>query len=121
MDKGTISISTNELKKWVDREGRYHRDGGPAIEWFDGENHWYKHGKRHRLDGPATVYPNGDKYWYVDGRYHREDGPAVIYANGGGAKWWINNVSFESKEEYFDTLSDEAKTKCLFSEDFLNG
>jgi hypothetical protein len=35
MDKGTISISTNELKKWVDREGRYHRDGGPAIEWFD--------------------------------------------------------------------------------------
>jgi hypothetical protein len=51
---------------------------------------------------------------------HREDGPAVIYPEGN-KEWFINNVLYKTKEEYFDALSDEAKARCLFSEDFLNG
>jgi hypothetical protein len=58
--------------------------------------------------------------WYVNGERHREDGPATIYENGD-KEWWINHIIYETKESYFDALSDEAKAKCLFSEDFLNG
>jgi hypothetical protein len=147
-NESTIVIDALGTKLWKNRDGKFHRLDGPAIEyaggrkhWYengekhrldgpavicpDGENHWYKHGKRHRLDGPATTYPSGDKYWYVDGLIHREDGPAIIYVDGenqsdGENQWWIYNVRYKTKEEYFNTLSDEAKAKCLFSEDFLN-
>ena len=47
-----------------------------------GNKFWFKNGKRHREDGPAVEYANGDKYWYKDSKYHREDGPAVETKNG---------------------------------------
>ena len=34
---------------------------------------WYKDGKWHREDGPAMEYVNGSKYWYLnDVRYNSE-------------------------------------------------
>jgi hypothetical protein len=77
------------------------------------------YGKKHRLDGPAIEFRNGYEAWYQNGLLHRLDGPAVVY-NDGAKEWWINNECYHTKEEYFDALSDEAKAKCLFSEDFLN-
>jgi len=74
----------------------------------------------HRLDGPAVETLNGHKQWCVAGKCSREDGPAIIYSDGSKS-WYLNGVRYDTKEEYFDALSDEAKTKCLFSEDFLNG
>jgi hypothetical protein len=76
-------------------------------------------GFRHRSDGPAVFFSNGHKEWHLKGMRHREDGPAVIYPEGN-KEWFINNVRYKTKEDYFDALSDEAKAKCLFSEDFLN-
>jgi hypothetical protein len=79
-----------------------------------------KEGEFHRLDGPAIEYVSGSKEWYQYGLLHRSDGPAREFA-GGRKEWWLNDILYETKEEYFDKLSDEAKVKCLFSEDFLNG
>ena len=36
----------------------------------------------HREDGPAIEYANGNKHWYLNGKLHREDGPAIENANG---------------------------------------
>jgi hypothetical protein len=92
-----LFIDGQGTKFWKNKKKQFHKLDGPAIEWFDGESEWWQNGMRHREDGPAFIYTNGDK------------------------EWWINHVNFKTKEEYFDALSDEAKTKCLFSEDFLNG
>jgi len=74
------------IKIWL-REGKRHRDDGPAIEWVDGSKEWYIEDKRHRIDGPAIERVNGDKLWYKEDKFHREDGPAVEWADG--TKYWF--------------------------------
>lgn len=75
-------------KYWY-QHGEYHREDGPAVEGADGTKYWYKNGEYHREDGPAVEYPNGTKNWFKNGKLHREDGPAVEGANG--AKYWYKN------------------------------
>jgi len=94
----TLIIDGYGTKFWKNKKKQFHKLDGPAREWFDGEREWWRNGMR-----------------------HREDGPAFVFTNEGGVEWWINHVRYGTKEAYFDALSDEAKTKCLFSEDFLNG
>ncbi len=96
-DEPTLLINEYGTKFWRNAKGQFHKLDGPAIEWTDGGREWFQNGIKHREDGPAFIYFNADK------------------------KWLINNVAYKTKEEYFDALSDEAKAKCLFSEDFLNG
>jgi hypothetical protein len=96
-NESTLTIDQLGNKFWKNRKEKIHRIDGPAVEWIGGGMAWYVNGERHREDGPATIYENGDK------------------------EWWINHIIYETKESYFDALSDEAKVKCLFSEDFLNG
>jgi hypothetical protein len=43
----------------------------------DGTQFWYKDGKRHREDGPAIIWPDGYQSWWKDGKLHREDGPVL--------------------------------------------
>jgi len=51
------------------RNGEFHRDDGPAIEYSNGgARHWYVHGKKHRLDGPAMEFPSGRGEWYYQGK-----------------------------------------------------
>ena len=49
---------------------------------YDGTQVWYKNGKRHREDGPARIDPDGTQFWYLNDKLHRENGPAVIYLDG---------------------------------------
>ena len=109
----------NGQKEWW-QNGELHRLDGPARERKDGTKEWIQNGKWHRLDGPAIYNADGSKAWYQEGKLHRVDGPAREFA-GGRKEWWLNDIPYKTKEEYFDALSDEAKAKCLFSEDFLNG
>jgi len=69
-----------------------HREGGPAIEWNDGDATWLRWGQRHRLDGPAMDFPAENyKKWYVDDKLHRTDGPAIEWGEGGYLdSWWLN-------------------------------
>ena len=55
-----------------------------------GTKRWYKNGKLHREDGPASEYANGDKYWYKNGKSHREDGPAVEIKNGTYFEYYLD-------------------------------
>jgi len=44
-----------------------------------------KNGKYHNEYGPALEFIQGAKYWYINGALHREDGPAI---ESGRNKWW---------------------------------
>ena len=79
-------FSVNGAQYWY-RDGKPHRDNGPAVIFADGAQYWYRDGKLHRDDGPACV--NGAQYWYRDGKLHRDDGPAVIFADG--AQHWYRD------------------------------
>ena len=68
---------------------KLHREDGPAIEWGNGDKHWYVNDKLHREDGPAIECSNGTKNWVVNGIFHREDGPAIEWSNGD-KEWWVN-------------------------------
>lgn len=80
------------------RDGKYHRQGGPAISsrHADGSTEeYYRDGRLHRKDGPALVwrYANGSmvERYYRDGKLHREDGPAFVQR-------WADGTT---TEEYF--------------------
>jgi len=47
-----------------------------------GNIRYTKNGKEHREDGPAVIYPTGEQFWCKNGKLHREDGPAAIWADG---------------------------------------
>ncbi len=72
----------------------------------------------HREDGPA-VEKGGYKAWWINGKRHREDGPAVIYINGD-LEWCLNGTFFDSKEEWFEALTESQKEKAIFSEYFIS-
>ena len=58
-------------KAWY-KNGKRHREDGPAVEWGDVTKAWYKNEKYHREDGPAVELANGDKYWYLNGKCYSE-------------------------------------------------
>lgn len=60
-----------------------HVKGDGTIVWSN------EIGQFHREDGPAVEYYNGSKLWYVNGRPHRVDGPAVMWACFP-SEWWVN-------------------------------
>ena len=62
-----MEISGNGNKYWKNKQGKYHRLDGPAVERADGSKDWWVDGKRHRTDGPAVERINGSKEWYIDG------------------------------------------------------
>ena len=53
------------MKVYINADGKYHREDGPAIEEADGSKFWYIHDKLHREDGPAVEYADGGKEWYI--------------------------------------------------------
>ena len=79
---------TKESIEWY-RNGKLHRDDGPAVERANGDKVWYRNGQLHREDGPAIEWADGFKEWYRNGKLHRDDGPAIEYANG--TKEWYRN------------------------------
>lgn len=87
----------NGDKRWY-RDGKWHRDDGPAIEYANGDKCWYRDGKLHRDDGPAMECANGDKYWCRDDERHRDSGPAVEF-HDGRKEWWQSGTQI-SKEEF---------------------
>jgi hypothetical protein len=39
---------------------------GPQS-YKSGRREWYRNGKKHRDNGPADIYANGKKIWYENG------------------------------------------------------
>lgn len=93
----TWKCKTGKDIVYRNNEGLMHRVYGPAYvsTVYDVEI-WYKDGKYHREDGPAIRHKN-NALWYVDGKRHRLDGPAVV--QGGGPKeFWIDGQKLPPKE-----------------------
>jgi hypothetical protein len=63
----------------------------------------------------------GYKTWRNEaGQLHRVDGPAIERPDGE-KDWFRYGVWYESKEELFNSLTEEERAVALFSKDFLNG
>jgi len=91
--------------------GKFHRENGPALEYTDGEKHWYINGIPHREGGPAIEYASGSKEWYLHGVRHREDGPAKEYSNGY-KEYWVNG-------EYLDFITNDHMLIYYLKYEFL--
>ena len=89
---GIVDHLITRNKYWY-KEGKLHREDGPAVEYSDGGKEWYIEGKHHREDGPAIICGNGSKYWYIEGEQHRLDGPAIEYADEA-RYWYIENYLY---------------------------
>jgi len=122
--KKIINGSINGIRtEYRNKNGLYHREDGPALEFSDrkiwyfngkfhrendlpafedqsGHREWAIHGARHRDNGPAIIYSNGDKDWYKNGNRHRLDGPAVDWEDR--KNWWLNgkHIPVSSQEEF---------------------
>ena len=59
------------------KNGKLHRDDGPAEDYGDGNGAYYIDGKLHRKNGPAIKAGNVEMY-YNNGRLDRMGGPAVL-------------------------------------------
>lgn len=64
---------------------------------------YYRNGKLHRDDGPAVIKPDGTQEWYKEGKLHRDDGPAVIYTFG--EEQWYNNGEIHKNSKQLSNLS----------------
>ena len=118
-EESTLTINEHGDKVWRNKEGNWHRIGGPAIEYSNGTKYWFDNGKQHRIDGPAVEWSSGRKEWRKNGKLHRIDGPAIDYGDGR-TLWYIRGVHFKRKEAFFEALTDEEKEIALSSEVFLN-
>ena len=67
----------------------------------DNSIRYYKNGLYHREGGPALEFPNGNKYWYINGLVHREDGPATEHSNGF-KNWRYKNRSYGKNEDFIN-------------------
>lgn len=55
------------------RDGKKHRENGPAEVHPNGYKAWFKNGLRHRDNLPAIVHPNGVKDFYINGKFIRTE------------------------------------------------
>jgi hypothetical protein len=89
-------------------------------EYANGTKEWYKDGKIHREDGPAIERKNGlVKAWCFNGVFHRTDGPAIERLDGNNF-WYLNGNCYNSIDEYFEALTPEQRQKFIWSEYFEN-
>lgn len=86
---------------------------------------YYKDGKLHREDGPAIEYGIGKdqiRIWYLNGRKHRTDGPSSegipfqyhFDERGGFPEKFHLNGEFLTAEEHFSKLNDEEIEKVVW-------
>ena len=107
----TKKVDEHGTIRYRNEQGKLHREDGLAIEYANGDKHWYLNGKRHREDGPAIEYANGDKLWYINDKLHREDGPAIEWTSGY-KEWHINGKRY-SEQEFNDFLLKKRLKRIL--------
>ena len=49
MSQPEMKVYPNGSKFWF-LNGKLHREGGPAIEWYDGAKRWYLNGKKYSFE-----------------------------------------------------------------------
>ena len=64
--KVVIQACEHHVTAWC-RNGKLHRENGPAMIWSDGTEEWYQNDELHREDGPAFTKPDGTEIWWWEG------------------------------------------------------
>jgi len=53
------------------KTNKFHRNNDlPAIVFDSGQKQWYKQGKIHRETGPAVILPDGGQYYYLNDLFY---------------------------------------------------
>jgi hypothetical protein len=73
-----IVLLPDGTKFWF-KNGEFHREDGPAIEFPDGFQYWCQDGLSRKKNGP--------KLWFKNNKLHRLNGPAVENADGTKECW----------------------------------
>lgn len=77
-----------------------------VVEYLvNGTKYWHKEGKWHREDGPAIEYSNGNKSWYIEGKSYVEEIAIAgkFYLGKEKGKYdleWFRFLTEEGIEEY---------------------
>lgn len=61
---------------------------------------WCKDGKIHRDDGPAIFFIGGVTQWFHEGKRHRADGPSWLDAAGRPLGWFVNGEEMFHSADY---------------------
>lgn len=73
--------------EYYNKQGRLHREDGPAVETPTGTREWWVNGHRHRISGPAIVYSGGTREWWIEGKKLSEE---EFYNNYKRRTEWIS-------------------------------
>lgn len=104
MTKNFKTTPTGTFYFYDSEQTIYHREDGPAIEYFpnckEGYKAWYLNGILHREGGPAIEWNNGSGEWFLNNKRHREDGPAI--EGKGCIEYYLNGKRYDvdSTEEW---------------------
>ena len=66
--KYQVEVDKNGMRRYYNKAGQLHRDGGPAIINERRDKYWYQYNRLHRTDGPAIEFADGRKWWYLNDR-----------------------------------------------------
>lgn len=98
-------MSSIQLFRLEDENGRAHCIGGPAVKYSNGDETWVIHGDYHREDGGPAYMDNYQLIWFRYGKVHRPDGPAMVFLSKT-PEYWMNglHLTFEDfKKQYLIT------------------
>lgn len=65
----TMKIDKFGSKIWINEQGEYHHEDGPACESYSGNKWWLIKGKFHRIGGPAVEWADGNKEWWIEDKW----------------------------------------------------
>ena len=65
------NIEALKIESWYDYIINHLKFTGCLIDKYNNIA-WFKNGEFHREDGPAIEYDNGDKYWYLNDTLYNE-------------------------------------------------
>ena len=49
------------------------------LKWPNGETSWRLNGKFHRIGGPAYIWHNGDEEWWIDNKIVTKEEHDLLY------------------------------------------
>lgn len=107
----TYNINTNVIYEWR-RFGKLDSpDDLPAIV-YPNMKYWYKNGRLHREHGPAIIREDLYFAWYYNDGKHRNDGPAII--NGDIKEYWWKNKQYDFERwSELATLNKQEKIEII--------
>jgi len=67
-EKDSVVFYSEQPQVWTNKNGEYHRIGGPAIIFPGGYQEWCLKGRLHRIGGPAVIFSDGYESWFLNGK-----------------------------------------------------